>query len=163
MSAIGEYINYQKGIFQSHLSKIIKSSKHEIIPNNDKYVISWKIVFKDESVLEAWEILELSNNAIEKKRYGYEYIRRSGFFFFYELDDEKNSIIEKIKKPKYHLHVGVKKEYSSQVRTFPELLDHNGPHYKASSITIDEIIGIIVINFFEENTDLLNRFQINLS
>jgi len=163
MSAIGEYINNQKGIFQSHLTKIIKSSKHEMYPDKEDRVNSWTVVFNDESMLEAFEILEINNNKIIKKKYGYEYKRPSGFFFFYELDKEKSSIVEKLKKPQYHLHIGVKKEYCSNVQKFPELLDHNGPHYKVSPITIDEIIGIIIVNFFEENIDLLNRFQINIS
>ncbi|KPQ41421.1 MAG: hypothetical protein MPEBLZ_04020 [Candidatus Methanoperedens nitroreducens] len=121
----------------------------------------------------------------KKRNYGYEYKRNSGYFFFYEMEKEKSSadkadtaklakgidemkkekssLSDKLKKPQYHLHVGVKKEYSSHIQKVPELLDHNGPHYKVSPITIDEIIGIIIVNFYDTKINLLDRFKINIT
>ncbi len=163
MSAFGDYYKIQKGIFQSKLSEIIKSTKIEISSDPKKPIISWIVVFKDESILETFEYLEINNNEIKKTKYGYEYKRNSGYFFFYEMDKEKSSLADKLKKPQYHLHIGVKKEYSSHIQKFPELLDHNGPHYKVSPITIDEIIGMIIVNFYDTKIDLLDRLKINIT
>ena len=156
MSIFGEYISNQKGIFHTHINKIINKSKHQYAYKKDGYILDWEIFFKDDSVLEAWEVLKITNNKIERKRYGYEYKRPSGFFFFYELSEEQNDLIEKLWKPKYHLHVGVQKENKLFVRKFPELLDHDGPHYKVSPITLKEIIGTIIVNFFPDDKNLLN-------
>ena len=88
MSTFGEYITHQNGIFQTHISKIINYSTPGHYPTNDGYMIEWKIYFKDDSILKAFEVLKINNKQIEKVRYGYEYERPSGFFFFYELDEE---------------------------------------------------------------------------
>jgi hypothetical protein len=158
MSIFNKYISSQKGIFYSHVSKIIKSSKCDVL--SEKSAVSWEIVFKDGSTLETFEVVETNNDIIEKKKYGYEYKRPSGFFLFYELDEEKSSVVEKLWKPKYHLHVGVKKEKSSLIKGIPELLDHNGPHYKAPPITIDEMVGMIIVNFFSDDNDLVEKLKI---
>ncbi len=167
MSAIGNYYNLQKGLFYSKLSEIIKSAKWEISGDLKNSWISWEVVFKDGSILNSFEYIELEikNDEIKKKKYGYEYTRKSGYFFFYELESfkEDSKLVEKLKKPQFHLHIGVKQEKSSHVQELPELIEHNGPHYKVSSITIDEIIVIIIVNFFEENIDLLNKLKIELS
>lgn len=164
MSISGEYISSQKGIFQSHLNKIIKSSNPVRMFGKNSETISWEIVFVDDSTLETFEVIEINNDKIEKKKYGYEYKRSSGFFFFYELDEnksstvEKRSTVEKLWKPKYHLHVGVKKEKSSLIKEIPEqLIDHNGPHYKVSSIEINEIVGMIIVNFFSYDKELVKE------
>lgn len=239
MSIFGEYITHQNGIFQTHISKIINYSTPGHYPTNDGHIIEWEIHFKDGSILKTFEILRNNNNQIEKVKYGYEYERPSGFFFFYELDEEikclfswdkilgndkeklikflkqnydidlvkgqiikideetikasfrnnflllklndentklslkidgvqkeefivkekndiykKKNILEKIYKPKYHLHVGVRKEHRSLVKTIPEIIDHDGPHYKVSYINLDEIIGIIIENYFSKDKDL---------
>lgn len=250
MSIFGEYITHQNGIFQSHISKIIKYCSPNHYPTNDGHIIEWKIHFKDDSILKTFEVLKNNNNQIEKVKYGYEYERPSGFFFFYELDEgikylfswdkilendkdklieflkqnydielvkrkiikiddetikvsfrnkilllklnnektklslkidgvqkeefivkekngklniyKKNNILEKLYKPKYHLHVGVRKEHRSLVKTFPELIDHDGPHYKVSSINLDEIVGIILENYFSSDEDLKPDHRKNL-
>ncbi|VVB88154.1 Uncharacterised protein [uncultured archaeon] len=160
MSIIGDYITHQKGLFQSALNEIINSSKQKSYPINDERVINWNILFTDESALEAWETILIKNNKIEMIKYGYEYRRPSGFFFFYELDKEGGNKFEKLKKPKYHLHVGVTKECITFAQQIPELIEHRGPHYKVPPVTIDEIVGIIVLNFFPDNTDLLDKLNI---
>ena len=242
MSIFGEYITHQNGIFQTHISKIIEYSSPNHYPTNDGHIIEWEIFFKDDSILKTFEILKNNNNQIEKVKYGYEYERPSGFFFFYELDEEikylfcwdkilgndkeklieffkqdydidlvkrniikiddetinasfgnnvillklydektklylkidgvpkeefivkekndkfkiykKKNILEKLYKPKYHLHVGVKKEHRNLVKKIPEIIEHDGPHYKVSSINLDEIIGIIIENYFSSDKDL---------
>lgn len=158
MSIFNKYISSQRGIFYSHISKIIKSSECNVF--SEKSAVSWKIVFKDGSTLETFEVVETNNDIIEKKKYGYEYKRLSGFFLFYELDEEKSSVVEKLWKPKYHLHVGVKKEKGSLIKEIPELLDHNGPHYKAPPITIDEMVGMIIVNFFSDDNGLVEKLKI---
>jgi hypothetical protein len=156
MSSFGEHIGHQKGIFESIIIKIIKSAKPNILPNKDEKTIHWIISFKDDSKLEAWETLSIKNNQTEMIRYGYEYTSLSGFCFSYELDKEGSTKIEKLKKPQHHLHVGIKKERAPQNEEFPEqLVEHGGPHYKVPPISIDEIVGMIILNFFPNNTDLL--------
>ena len=250
MSIFGEYITHQNGIIQTHISKIIKNSSPNHYPTNDGHIIEWEIYFKDDSILKTFEILKNNNNQIEKVKYGYEYERPSGFFFFYELDEEikylfswdkileneknklieflkynydvnsvkikiikiddetikvsfgnnflllklndkktklslkingiqkeefivkekngklniykKKNILEKLYKPKYHLHVGGRKEHRDLVKTFPELIDHDGPHYKVSSINFDEIIGIIIENYFSSDVDLKPDYRESL-
>ena len=82
MSIFNKYISSQRGIFYSHISKIIKSSECNVF--SEKSAVSWKIVFKDGSTLETFEVVETNNDIIEKKKYGYEYKRLSVFFLFYE-------------------------------------------------------------------------------
>ncbi len=161
MSIFGKYISSQKGIFQSHLNKIIKSSNPERILGKNFETISWKIVFVDDSTLETYEVLEINNDKIEKKKYVYKYKMPSGFFFCYELDEDKSSTVEKLWKPKYHLHVGFKKEQSPLIKEIPEqLIDHKGPHYKVSSIEINEIVGMIIVNFFSDDKELVEKLKI---
>ena len=160
MSAIGEYIHNQRGIFQTFLKMIIKSSNLKKYPDHGKYIYNWVIYFKDDSILETVETLIIENNILVCKRYGYEYKRPSGFFFFYELDKEGSNKIEQLKKPKYHLHIGVRKEYSALAQNFPELIEHSGPHYKVPPTTIDEIVGMIILNFFPDNLYLLDNLDI---
>lgn len=65
------------------------------------------------------------------------------------LKTYESSIVEELWKPKYHVHVGVKKEKSSLIKEIPEqLIEHKGPHYKTLPIEINEIVGMIIVNFF---------------
>ncbi len=64
MSTIGEYIHNQKGIFQTSLIKIIKSSKLNPYPNKGEYTFNWIIDFKDESIFQSMETLIIKNNKL---------------------------------------------------------------------------------------------------
>lgn len=166
MSIIGEYISEQNGIFYSHINKIIKNAIPErsgVIAGKNSETIIWNIVFKDNSILRTLEVLEINGDEINKKKYGYEYSTPSGFFFYYEfqLETDRISTVDKLWKPKYHLHVGVKKNKSSLIKDIPEqLIDHRGPHYKVASIEINEIVGMIVVNFFSDNQELVEKLKI---
>ena len=161
MSCFGEHITHQKGLFESTIKKIISDSKLKIYPNKNEYVIHWMIYFKGDSILEAWETLIIKNNQKEMMRYGYKYTNSSGFFFSYELDKEGSNKFEQFKKPQHHLHVGIIKEHAPSNQEFPEqLIEHGGPHYKVPPISIDEIVGMIILNFFPDNTNLLYNLNI---
>ena len=166
MSVLGEYISGQKGIFFTNIAKIIDSATPMRLSGKNSETINWKIIFIDNSILETFEVLEINSDGINIIRYGYEYSTPSGFFFFYEFELDKNRIstVDKLWKPEYHLHVGVKKNESSLMKEIPEqLIDHKGPHYKVSSIEINEIVGMIVVNFFPDNTELVDKLKICLS
>lgn len=163
MSIIGEYISEQNGIFYSHINKIIKNAIPERFTGKNSETISWNIVFMDNSILRTLEVLEINEGEINRKKYGYEYSTSSGFFFYYEfhLETDRISTVDKLWKPKYHLHVGVKKNKSTLIKDIPEqLIDHKGPHYKVASIEINEIVGMIVVNFFSDNQELVEKLKI---
>lgn len=165
-SKFGEYITNQNGIFDTLCKKIIKKipNRGTAKKNENEKIIKWEILFKDDSTLEALEHLSIKDNKIEKKRYGYHYHKPTGFFFFYDFegeggDQQRSTKDEKLrskryyitKKPRYHLHVGVGRNFRDKIDPFPELLDHDGPHYKTPLMDIEEIVGIIIVNFFDDD------------
>jgi len=138
-----------KGIFYSHCPNIIitvpafKPNESHKFANSGEIRIEG-IKFIDGSILNFLEDIHLGNI----KRYCYEYIQSTGFFFSYENEGKANGI----KKPLNHLHVGIMKEYAES--SLPEkLLEHKGPHFKAPQMEFHEFMGIIVANFFSEHDD----------
>jgi len=138
-----------RGIFFSHCSTVILSRPAFKINESNRFVDSGEIriegvKFIDGSILNFLEDIHLGNI----KRYSYEYIQSTGFFFSYENEGHENGI----KKPLNHLHVGIMKEHAES--SLPEkLLEHKGPHFKAPQMEFHEFMGIIVANFFTEHDD----------
>ncbi len=139
-----------KGIFYTHCKDIIDESPpfdiNESKKRKDYGTISEGIRFIDGSLLNFFERIVDGN--IEE--YSYEYVRPdTGFFFHYQNEGVENGI----RKPLHHLHVGIKKDADKNLLELlpSELIEHDGPHYKAPEMNFNEFIGMIVVNFFADH------------
>ncbi|VVB89227.1 Uncharacterised protein [uncultured archaeon] len=139
-----------RGIFYTHCKEIIDGLPSFDINESKKLrnygTISEEIVFIDGSLLNFFERIVDGNIA----EYSYEYLRPdTGFFFHYQNEGIENGI----RKPLHHLHVGIKKDANKNLSELipKELLEHGGPHYKAPKIDFNELMGMIIVNFFENH------------
>jgi hypothetical protein len=137
-----------KGIFYTHCKDIIEGAPSFDITESKKRTdygtISEEIRFIDDSLLDFFE--RIIDGSI--KEYSYEYVRPdTGFFFHYQNE----GIEDGIRKPLYHLHVGIKKDADKELlELLPnELIEHGGPHYKAPRMNFNEFMGMIIVNFFD--------------
>ncbi len=139
-----------KGLFYTHCKDIIDGSPpfdiNESKKRRDYGTISEEIRFIDGSLLNFFEKIVDGNIG----EYSYEYVRPdTGFFFHYQNEGIENGI----RKPLYHLHVGIKKDADKKLlELLPgELIEHGGPHYKAPKMNFNEFMGMIIVNFFENH------------
>ncbi len=150
---VWERLHQLRGILYTHCQSIILSvpafkpiEKLRLVDSGEIRIEGIKFI--DESILNFFEDIHLGN--IEK--YSYEYIQHNGFFFVYENEGIQNGI----KKPLYHLHVGIMRENADEIllQCLPEkLIEHKGPHFKAPKMNFHEFMGIIIANFFAEDED----------
>ena len=139
-----------KGIFYTYCKDIIDGSPAFEITESKKRTdygtISEEIRLIDGSLINFFE--RIVDGSIDE--YSYEYVRSdTGFFFHYQNEGIENGI----RKPLFHLHVGIKKDADKKLlELLPnELIEHGGPHYKASEINFNEFIGMIIVNFFGDH------------
>ncbi|PWB54340.1 MAG: hypothetical protein C3F06_04625 [Candidatus Methanoperedenaceae archaeon] len=139
-----------KGIFYTYCKDIVDGSPSFDITESkrrkDYGAISEEIGLIDGSLINFFE--RISGGDIEE--YSYEYVRPdTGFFFHYQNEGIENGI----RKPLYHLHVGIKKDADKNLLGLlpDELLEHGGPHYKAPEMNFSEFMGMIIVNFFEDH------------
>lgn len=146
-----------EGIFYSHCQSIISEIPTPKLKEAHKFKDSGSIIiegikFIDDSISNFSESLHIGN--IE--RYSYEYIQPTGFFFLYENEGVENGI----RKPLHHLHVGIMKEHADDtlLESLPEpLIEHKGPHFIAPRISFNQFMGIIIVNFFNEDNRNCDR------
>lgn len=151
-----------EGIFYSHCQSIISEIPTPKLKEAHKLkgsgsIIIERIKFIDYSILNFSEYLHAGNI----KRYSYEYIQPSGFFFLYENEGIENGI----RKPLHHLHVGIMKEHADDIllESLPEpLIEHKGPHFMAPIISFEQFMGMIIVNFFNEDNRNCERMLRNL-
>jgi len=85
--------------------------------------------FKDGASFEFSENLTLISNQVQVDSYKYQYQRTGGYFFRYEKEETDDIIW----KPSEHLHVIL-----------------NVPHFSAPFITLENVLRIIEVNFYQE-------------
>jgi hypothetical protein len=159
---VRERANEIRGIFYTYCKEIIDGSAafeiSESKKSGDYGTVSEEIILIDGSLLNFFERLFEGNI----KEYSYEYIRpNTGFFFHYQNEGIENGI----RKPRHHLHVGIKKDADKNLLGLlpEELLEHGGPHYKAPEMDFREFMGMIIVNFFEDHKNcerMLRRLRI---
>ena len=139
-----------KGIFYTYCKDIIDGSPAFEITESKKRrdygTISEEIKLIDASLINFFE--KMVDGKIEE--YSYEYLRPdTGFFFHYQNEGIENGI----RKPLHHLHVGIRKDSNKKLlELLPnELMEHGGPHYKAPEMDFNEVMGIIIVNFFDNH------------
>ncbi|PKO22958.1 MAG: hypothetical protein CVU38_06615 [Chloroflexi bacterium HGW-Chloroflexi-1] len=169
--SVGKYANRMKGLFYTHLEPIAVSTKGPTsTPARDQTILEYGVTFCDNSILRGMETLIEEGGRVEAIRYGYEYQRPSGFFFFYEMEQtpqppgDKDSPIDaatQIRKPYCHLHVGAQKESIDRLEGFPpELRKHDGPHYGTFRVSLDYVLAVIVVNYFPEHKAVLSALNL---
>ncbi len=87
------------------------------------------LTFKDGASFEFSENLILIGNQVQVESYKYQYQRAGGYFFRYEKEETEDIIW----KPPEHLHVIL-----------------NVPHFTAPFITLEGVLRIIEVNFYQE-------------
>jgi hypothetical protein len=156
--SIGKYASRMKGLLYTHLKPIAVATKGpRSIPAHDQTTLEYGITFCDNSILQGIETLMEKRDSVETTRYGYEYQRPSGFFFFYEMEQapqppgNRDSPIDaaaQIRKPYCHLHVGAQKESTDRLDGLPpELREHDGPHYGTFRVSLDYVLVVIIVNY----------------
>ena len=139
-----------KGIIFSHCVDIIDQTSNVEVTKSRKYkdrgTISAEFICSNGSSVNIFE--KINDGNIETYSYEYTY-PGTGFFFHYQNEGIENGI----RKPLHHLHVGIKKDADEKLlELLPnELIEHNGPHYKVQEITINEFMGMIIENYFDEH------------
>jgi hypothetical protein len=165
-SSIGKYARRLRGLFYTELLPIAFPAKGpRSIPTRDQTTLEYNVTFRDNSVLQGIETLIEKSGHVETIRYGYEYQRPSGFFFFYEMEqatqssegmDSRIDVAARVKKSHWHLHVGAKKEMADRLEGFPpELREHDGPHYGTFPVSLDYVLAVIIVNYFPAYKDVL--------
>jgi hypothetical protein len=140
-----------KGIIYSHCNDIIVQSPSSIFEVNQSRkhsetgTIAIETTCLNDSSIKILE--EINNGNIVK--YSYLYESNNGFFFNYGNDGDSNGI----KKPLHHLHVGITKHANNNlIELLPsELIEHGGPHYKVSEISINDFMCMIIVNYFNDH------------
>ena len=140
-----------KGIIYSHCNDIIVQSPSSILQviQSKKHSESGTIAIETTCLNgSSIKILEKINNGNIVK-YSYSYESNNGFFFSYENNGDNIGI----KKPLHHLHVGIRKHANNNLsESLPsELIEHGGPHYKVSEISINEFMCMIIVNYFNDH------------
>lgn len=160
---VSERESILRGIFHNILKNIIVSKRPYFDTPEREYgpISGTDIKFRDDSIL---NFIEKINNE-EMQTYLYEYIRPDGFFFGYDNEGYENGIY----KPLNHWHVGIKKNKGlfpllgqhDLLEKFPlELIDHDGPHYKAPDMDFHYFLGIIIVNFYDDDkTECKNMLE----
>ncbi|MBM3239340.1 hypothetical protein FJZ31_23855 [Candidatus Poribacteria bacterium] len=100
------------------------------------YVPGSGLTFRDKAILSFSETIQSINNELIWKTYRYHYQRTSGYYFTYE----KESTTDVIRKPEHHLHV---------------LLPF--PHFNSASMNLENVLKLIEVNFYSNNTKLVGR------
>jgi len=163
---IGKYISRVKGRFFTVLTPIVKEMQIRQAPSPVKTILDLSVTFKDGSTLTTAQTLAKSKDRVELLSYGYEYERLSGFFFHCEMEEATESSHEteleaRLRKPRYHLHVGARKEIVDLLKGFPpELREHDGPHYATRFIPLDYVLAVILINYFPEHKAKIKELDI---
>jgi hypothetical protein len=164
--SIGKYARRLRGLFYTELLPITVLTKGpRSIPARDQTTLEYNVTFRDNSVLQGIETLIEKSGHVETIRYGYEYQRPSGFFFFYEMEqtpqppdamDSKIDMAAQIRKPYCHLHVGAQRECADRRADLPpELREHDGPHYGTFRVSLDYVLAVIIVNYFPEHEAVL--------
>ena len=167
---VGKYVSRLRGLLYTVLRPIVEPRNGiKSSGESGRTVLDLKITFCDGSVLTGIETLVEGRDCVEAIRYGYEYHRPSGFFFFYELETLSNPLRKtglerlatQIKKPRCHLHVGAKKEYADKFADFPpSLREHDGPHYGTYPVSLDYVLAVIIANYFPERKGLIKKLEL---
>lgn len=160
----GKYANRVRGLLYTHLLPIVKFPP--VVKNFD-LGIEVAITFKDGDTFSGIETLKDTRDGIEVVRYGFKYQRVSGFFVQYEMeglpregDDQTTSDL--IRKPLHHMHVGADKDMFSIVDGFPpELIEHDGLHYRTHPVSLEYVLAIIIVNFYPEASSILNELSLD--
>lgn len=159
---IWQYRDFFRGLFYEHLKKIVKSS--EIPKPISEKAIKFEIIFNNKSVLKVVEYWSLDNKELsEKESYSYQYITSDGFFFRYDKESDikgstKKSMVEQLKKPDCHIHIGVLKQKFDQNKHSTFLKEDEGPHFKTHSADVIDVLGTIVTNFFKDECGNFEEF-----
>jgi len=159
-TSIGKYVTQVKGRFYTLFTPITRGPQIvRQLPLGTTTILDVSATFKDGSTLTMAQTLAKSRDRVEVLRYGYEYERPSGFFFHCEMEEatelshetELEARLRKLWKPRYHLHVGARKEIAGLLKGFPpELREHDGPHYATCFIPLDYMLAVILISYFPE-------------
>lgn len=151
---IGVYHAFFRGLCQGPLKKIVADLKDFQLRGN---AIKINIKFSNNAVLKIVEEWSLDNKELSKKEsYTYQYITSDGFFFRYDMEayreeSEQKSMIDQLKKPDQHIHIGVVKHKFDQDKHGTFLKEDEGPHFKTHYATVRDILGTVVTNFFNED------------
>lgn len=170
-TSIGKYMTQVKGRFFSVLAPIMRESPQigRQLPSPTKTMLDLSATFKDGSKLTMAQTLAKSKDRVELLSYSYEYERLSGFFFHCEMEEatelshetELEARLRKLWKPRYHLHVGARKEIADLLKGFPpELREHDGPHYATCFIPLDYMLAVILINYFPEHKAKVEKLDL---
>jgi hypothetical protein len=163
----GKYASRVKGLLYAHLLPIVKftSVNNFDLPNASGIKVA--ITFKDGDTFSGIETLKNTGDGIEVVRYGFKYQRVSGFFVQYEMEglpreDDDQTTGDLIRKPLHHMHVGADKDMFSIVEGFPpELIEHDGLHYRTHPVSLEYVLAIIIVNFYPEASSILNELSLD--
>jgi hypothetical protein len=163
-----KYASGVRGLLYTHLLPIVKFTP--AVNNFDllnALGIEVAITFKDGDTFSGIETLKNTRDGIEVVRYGFKYQRVSGFFVQYEMEglpreDDDHTTGDSIRKPLHHMHVGADKDLFSMVAEFPpELIEHDGLHYRTHPVSLEYVLAIIIVNFYPEALSILDELSLN--
>ena len=164
---IAQYVSRMRGLFYTHCLSIIECRATP--PNirtasgQDSTILLIDASFSDHSTLQAVEELIEDQGNIRKVGYSYAYQRPSGFFFHYEMEQTpEQTTTGRLRKPHNHLHVGAVKEVVDCLENFPpQLREHDGPHFGTPFVALDGVLATIIVNYFHQGEEILDKLDLN--
>ena len=163
-----DYKRHLAGLLYTHLRGMISSAKSfEWLPTKQEDEVIFRLIaeFRDNSRLRSIQTLRTGPRGIGLLQYNHSYDRESGFFFTYEMDRRCTASLtppaDFIEKPGFHLHVGILKEKVDQTPGVPEeIRGHGGPHYGTVPVALDDVLAVILVNYFEGEKDTLRKLEL---